>query len=203
MHTTSSTRAHSITPFLHHTLFFSVGVALCSLVLFLAAALPGEGSNRKSARYLVEPEEFLRAPLAVNVPSFAFLTDIRFDPAGHLLVADPKNVRTLKFSSVGEFLIALPWDPEPAPAPQKSMYIVNVSPEGLTYAIEPGIGKQIRIYNGNGELQRKESYAQKDFSIWDYVFVNDRIIAASIKEMTLFPQRQLKTRQSIGTHQSE
>ena len=107
-------------------------------------------------------------------------------------------MRALRFAADGSFLSSVPWEKGLPEAGGKTLFVISASPQGLLYAIEPVVSKRVYAYNDRGAIEQKSSYEQKEFSIWEYVFVDDHTIAASIKEMTTYPRRQLKTRQSIA-----
>lgn len=163
----------------------------------LLAAFPNKG-DQKNQRFKIEPEYFLRAPDSIDAASFAYLTGIQFDNKGNLYLSDSKQMRTLTFAEDGTFLSSIPWEKGVPDTEGKTMFIMGSSPSGLLYAIEPVVAKRMVAYNDRGAVEKTSAYDQKEFSIWEYVFVDDRTVAASIKELTLYPQRRLKTRHSIA-----
>ena len=189
MRTVIPSLQHSIQRLLSY-LFLIVAIA------FLAAA-PNHG-DRKAQHFKIEPNNYLRAPDSLRAGSFEQLTGFQFDHNGILCISDSKNMRSLRFSHDGAFLSSILWEKGMPEAKGRTLFITGTSSQGLLYAIEPVVSKRMYAYNDRGEIEKKSNYDQKEFSIWEYVFVDDHTIAASIKEMNIYPQRKLKTRQSIA-----
>jgi hypothetical protein len=148
------------------------------------AALPIT-SDRTSQHFKIQSDNYLRAPDSVGAGAFEYLTGFQFDSNGNLFVSDSKHLRTLRFAADGNFLSSIPWEKGLPEAGGKILFIMGVSPHGLLFAIEPVVSKRVYAYNDRGAIEQKLSYEQKEYSIWDYVFVDDHTIAASIKEMTV------------------
>jgi hypothetical protein len=64
--------------------------------------------------------------------------------------------------------------------------------------MEPAVTKRVLILDQSGALKEELSYESRDFGIWDYAFVDEHLIAASVQELTVFPGRRLERRHSIA-----
>ena len=187
----------TITPSFHYSnpRFLLASFLIVSLAFL--AALPIT-SDRTSQHFKIHPENYLRAPDSLAAGTFEYLTGLQFDNNGNLYISDSRHMRVLRFAWDGAFLSSIPWEKGLPEAGGKTLFIMSASPQGLLYAIEPVVSKRIYAYNDRGVIEKNSNYEQKEFSIWEYVFVDDHTIAASVKDMTVYPQRKLKTRQSIG-----
>jgi hypothetical protein len=153
-------------------------------VLFCLLLMGFNLFSQENKLYTVKQEEFLKLDEKDATKGFVVIDDYTLDKKGNIVITELKRCDVVKFANDGTFLKIIGRKGN-GPGEFIPGFTAAVSPAGKTCVIADDMGgKTIQLFDKNDKFVKRFDYAKLQFTILNFVFVDNENIAAYCQDIS-------------------